>query len=613
MSALRPSQEPVIGDYGVIGNCHSAALVSREGFVDWLCLPSFSSPSCFAAVLDRDRGGHFALRARGAGEIVRRYRPGTNVLSTTYRSAAGTAVVDDCMPVSSEEQRRLRPDYELLRVATCTTGEVELELELRPRFDYGRTAASIRRRGGLGFFAEHRAGALVLHTDVDDRLSVEEGGEAVIGRVRLAAGERAAFSLAFADREPAIVPALGANALERVDRCAAWWRRWIARARYDGPYTDAVERSLLALRLLVYAPSGGMVAAATTSLPESIGGARNWDYRYCWLRDASMVVEVLFELGYEPEARAFTSWVLHTTRTTWPHLSPVYDVMGHSRLPERELDYLRGHRGSRPVRIGNAAARQKQLDSYGELIEATERLLSRSRLLDRATRRMLARLGRYVCAHWRDPDRGIWEVRGEERHHTHSKVMCWVALDRLIRLAERGEIDVDVHRMRNERDEIRALVERRGFDPAQGGYAATLGGSQADASLLLLSRYGFEDARSPRMRGTVELVRRELERNGVVARYPASVDDGVGGREHGFGVCCFWLVSALARQGDVDEASRLFESLLAKSNDLGLYAEEIDQDTGEAVGNLPQAFTHVGLVEAALSLERARGARTEAA
>ncbi|HEY8432166.1 MAG TPA: glycoside hydrolase family 15 protein [Sandaracinaceae bacterium] len=602
-----PEREPSIADYGVVGNCHSAALVSRDGFVDWLCLPSFGDPSVFAGVLDRERGGHFVLRPRDIVAIRRAYRPDTNVLCTTFRTRGGTLLLEDCMPVSGEP-RRCGPDFELLRVATCTEGTVELELEHRPRFDYGRVAVPIERRGALGFFSVHRGKALVLETDDDGALHPTENGRALAGRVRLEAGQRFTASLGFAERMPLALPTLGAAARARIEECARWWRDWVGRARYEGPYPDALRRSLLALRLLVYAPSGGIVAAPTTSLPEYVGGPRNWDYRYCWLRDASLVVDALLALDYRDEAEAFLGWVLHTTRLTWPELSPVYDVMGHRHVRERVLPHLAGYRGSRPVRIGNAAALQLQLDSYGELVDAAARMAGAHRVFDRGTRRMLARLGRFVLEHWREPDRSIWEERAENRHHTFSKAMCWVALDRLVRLAERGEIRIDAERMRSERDEIRATIEREGFDARLGAYVAYFGGAEPDASLLLLGRYGYADPRSPRMRGTVAFVRRELETNGIVRRYHRHVDDGVRGDEHGFGACCFWLVSALAAQGDLGEATRLFESLLTRANDLGLYAEEIHQRTGEPFGNFPQAFTHVALVTAALDLERARGA-----
>ncbi len=619
MVSIRPESEPSISDYGAIGDCHSAALISREGFVDWLCFPAFDAPSYFAGMLDRERGGHFVIRPAGEFTSSRTYLPGTNVLATTFRTAGGMVVLHDCMPVCGEalNRRSLRPDHELLRVLTGLTGEVELELEYRPRPDYGRETRTLERRGRLGFYASRGGEALVFHSDVDDALDFAENRTALVGRFTIREGERLAFSVVFAKDRPIVLPTLGPAAVDRLEACADWWRHWVARSRYDGAYPEAVMRSLLTLRLLIYAPSGGIVAAPTTSLPEAIGGTRNWDYRFCWLRDASLTVEGLLSLGYRDEAEAFLSWVLHTTRLSWPELDPLYDLMGHRKTPEKQLDHLAGHRHSRPVRVGNAAWTQIQLDSYGELIDAVYRFDEKERLLDRRTRRMLRELGHYVCRHWSEPDQGIWEIRSKGQHHTHSKAMCWVALDRLAKLGDEGEIDLDAEALRGHMRKIRETVEERGFREERNAYVSTFEGDAANASLLLLGRYGYADPRSARMRGTVDYVRRELERNGVVLRYRGEhVDDGVDGSEGAFGACCFWLVSALARQDDVEEAEQLFESLLARANDLGLYAEEIDPETGEALGNFPQAFTHIGLIDAALEIEKAherRGGREEVA
>jgi GH15 family glucan-1,4-alpha-glucosidase len=601
-------EPPAVSDYAIVGDCHTAALVSRGGSVDWLCWPTFASPSWFARLLDPDRGGHFAVRPAGPFESERRYVPHTNVLRTTFRTARGTVRVEDAMPVAprARTQGELRPDRELSKIVECEEGEVTLEVELVPRPDYARARPTIRRRGELGIFCTHGSDAMVFRCR-PDALRVDREGARVHGTLRLREGERAELALAFACGEPAIAPLLGEPARDRSRQTAAWWRSWWRAGRYSGPYRDAVERSLLTLRLLLYAPSGGVVAAPTASLPETIGGSRNWDYRFCWLRDAALTVEILEELGYADEARAFVSWVLHSTRLTFPRLRSLYDLWGrHRPTKERSLPHLRGHRGSRPVRVGNDASEQLQLDSYGELMcAAATYYLRRDEAPDRSARRLLRGLGLWVCEHWDRPDAGIWEIRSRPRHHTFSQAMCWTTLDALLQLHDRFDLNIPVERVQRDAAAIRETIERRGWSERHGSYQGSFEEDRADASLLLLGRYGYADPRSPRMRGTVARVRRELERDGMVLRYPPGTDDGLSGAEGAFGACSFWLVGALARQGDLPEARRTFEGLLARANDVGLYAEEMALPDGAPLGNFPQALTHLALVDAALELHRA--------
>jgi GH15 family glucan-1,4-alpha-glucosidase len=465
----------------------------------------------------------------------------------------------------------------------------------------------LRDRGSLGFVYEHRGQVLTLHSGLSLRLA-GDGSEAA-GRERLARGDRRHVSLTVAHREPAVLATLGDAADDRIDRTVRWWEGWSGRCHYEGPYRDAVLRSAITLKLLIYAPSGAVVAAPTTSLPEARGGVRNWDYRYCWLRDASLTLQALFDLGYREEAEAFLSWLLHTTRAIRLELQVLYDVYGGRRLRETELGHLEGYEGARPVRVGNGATNQLQLDNYGELVDAVYEFVSRGGKLDRQTTRLLRGLGHTVCRRWREPDEGIWEIRGSPRHHTYSKAMCWVALDRLIRLHDEGHLKVPADRFRAERDRIRAEVESRGYNDRVGSYTAAFDDEEGelDASLLLLARYGYADPNSDRLRATYERVRERLGHDGLLFRY-RSRHDGLPAGEGAFGICGFWGAEALARQGRTDEAATTLEDLLGYANDVGLFGEEIEPGTGAALGNFPQAFTHVGLIDAALMLAERTGA-----
>ena len=572
--------------------------------IDWLCWPRFDSPSIFGRLVD-DEAGSWSVAPAGPFRTERRYLPETNVLETRFTTASGQLVVTDLMPIASDEERRglLGPDHEVLRVAACAQGEVELETAFEPRPGYGREAPALRDAGALGIRAEARAGLLTLRADFP--LAIEGAGRAA-GAVRLRAGETRHLSLTFADAWPAILPPLEASA-GALERTVRWWRRWAARVRYDGPAREAVVRSALALRLLVHAPSGAVVAAPTTSLPERVGGSLNWDYRYCWLRDAAFTARALFGLGFREEADAFVSWLLHSTRLTQPRLRVLYDVYGNAPARERTLGHLAGHRGSRPVRVGNGAAGQLQLDVYGEVVDAVALLVRSGGTLDRETQGVLRALGEHVCRSWRQPDEGIWEPRSGRAHHTHSRVLCWTALDRLLELHAKGHLPgVPVELFERNRAEIRREVEERAWNAGLGSYASRLDGAELDAALLLLAWYGFEDARSERMRATCRRIRERLgARDGLLYRYR----DGESPGEGAFGICSFWGAEVLALgAGTAEEAREAFERLCGLSNDVGLFGEEIDPATGEALGNFPQAFTHVGLVNAALSLEqRLRG------
>ncbi|HEX6820107.1 MAG TPA: glycoside hydrolase family 15 protein [Ktedonobacterales bacterium] len=453
---------PPIADYALIGDCRAAALVSRVGSLDWLCFPRFDSPSIFAALLDAEVGSRFRIRPSGQFDVTRRYMPDTNILETAFASPGGVVVLRDLMPVSSEEEKRahLSPQHEVLRELEGLRGEMELEILYEPRPAYGRSCPVLQQRGALGLRCEAGRAALVLSSEVPLALSAD--GRSAHGIVRIRAGERTYLSVAYGDEGPAVIPLLRTTARRKCERSAAWWRGWAARCTYDGAYRDMVVRSALALKLMAHAPSGAVVAAPTTSLPEQIGGVRNWDYRYCWLRDASFTLRALVDLGYDEEAQAFLRWMLHATRLTWPQLQVVYNVYGEARLPERELPHLAVYAGSRPVRIGNDAHRQLQLDVYGEVIDGVARFAGRHGRFDRDTSRMLGGLGRTVCRRWRAPDEGIWEERAGRFQHTHSKALCWVALDRLIKMHETGHLSISVDLFRAHRDAIRTAIETQG-------------------------------------------------------------------------------------------------------------------------------------------------------
>ncbi len=606
MTIPSPTSAPAIGDYAIIGDCRSAALVSRHGSIEWLCWPRFDSASVFAAMLDRAKGGFFSVAPLGDARVSRRYLESTNVLETTFRTPTGVLRLTDLMPVASEADKRteLLPQREILRRLECTEGEVTVDVRCDPRPQYGRIVPRLRSRGALGVWYEHEGRALVLRCDLPTQLSADRAHIGIQSTMR--AGDRHYVSLVSAIDEPAVLPTLGGHAEFRIQRSVDWWRTWADRCAYDGPYRDAVLRSALTLKLMEYAPSGAVVAAPTTSLPEGLGGVRNWDYRYCWLRDSSLTLQALFDLGYRLEGEAFLSWLLHTTSMTLPELQVLYDVYGETRLKEHTLDYLSGFADSRPVRVGNDAHGQLQLDIYGEVVDAVHAFTVRGGRLDRGTRRMLAGFGDTVCRRWSEPDEGIWEPRGGRRHNTYSKAMCWVALERLCRLNDEGHISAPTARYRQVQREIRDAIETRGFSQTLDSYVSALDNDTVDAALLLLSRYGYADATSARMHTTYHRIRQTLGADGLLYRYLGD-DDGLPGHEGAFGICSFWAVSYLAQAGRHDEAAAAFEHVLSYANDLGLFAEEIDPTTGASLGNFPQAFTHVGLIDAALQLAHERG------
>jgi GH15 family glucan-1,4-alpha-glucosidase len=584
-----------IRDYALVGDGRTTALVAKDGSVDWLCLPNVDSPSVFARILDSGRGGSFQLEPAVRYESSRRYLPNTNVLETTFETANGSVRLTDAMTLTDDEH--LSPLREFCRKVEGLDGAVPLRWRFEPRFDYGRSATRINRRGAH-WVAEYRSEALALGA-WDAGEPTLDGDDALAGEFRLEEGGSAILSLASAHQQPLVFPGRD-DAEHRLERTIAFWRAWSKRCQYDGSWREAVVRSALVLKLLVFAPSGAIVAAPTASLPEWIGGRRNWDYRFTWLRDASWTLDALIELGIDDEAHAFFWWLMHATRLTQPRLQILYRVDGSNRAKELEVPELLGYRGSAPVRIGNGAAHQVQLDVYGSILESIWLYAQHVGHLDGETGKEVAKIADYVSEHWRDRDSGIWEVRSEPTHFTQSKAICWVALDRACSLAERGLIPDRSGRWRAEANEIQAFVEVECWSDEKHSYIRAPDLQEIDASLLTLAILSYDYPQSERVQATVEAVRRELQEGPFVYRYRG--EDGVEGEEGAFLTCSFWLVDALARQGRLDEARSLMDELVATANDVGLFSEEIDPESREFLGNFPQGLTHLALINAAICI-----------
>lgn len=596
-----------IADYGLIGDGHCAALVSRDGSVDWCCMPTMEADSCFGRLLDARLGGHCAISVEGRREPTQRaYEPGTMVLATRFTARQGEAVLHDFFPMLEATGRY--DARRLARVVRCTAGEVELRIEVMPRFDFGEIIPDMRqRRPGLYTACGSNKGLVI---QCDRPLALNERRDALQGQVRLREGERLRLSIHFVSPEQLdeAVDAWG-DECARLDgelqRTMDSWREWQQRMAPPFAEDTLTRRSALVLKALTYDPTGAMIAAATTSLPESLGGARNWDYRYSWVRDSVLAVRALHAMGIEREADRFRSFVERSAAGSAEQLQIMYGIDGKRRLTEVVLEWLEGYEGSRPVRIGNRAARQSQLDVYGTLLELAWVWHDETRPVDAAYWRFLADVVDSVCKRWREPDHGIWEFRDRPRHFVHSKAMCWVALERGCQLARQHGFDAPLERWRASRDAIRAEIERRGYDPVRGVFLQAFDEPHLDAAVLLLPQFGFIEYDDPRMRRTVQALCDELEQDGLLLRYRAP--DGFESPEGVFLPCTFWLAHCLARQGRVDAARQYYHRAASCANDLGLFSEEYDVKRGRMLGNFPQVLTHVSQMTAYMALERACG------
>ena len=588
-----------IEDYAVVADLQTAALISRDGSMDWLCLPRFDSSASFAALLGGPGCGRWRIAPLTGGVCTRRaYRSDSMIVESTWETEEGTVTVVDFMPI-----RQTEPD--VVRIVVGVSGRVRMGVELVARFDYGRVVPWVRHSGERWVAV---AGPDSLWLDTPVRLHGENMRS--VAEFTVEAGHRKPFILTWVPSYQAEPPRYDADrALRETDE---YWKEWISRCTYDGHYGEAVNRSLLVLKALTYAPSGGIAAAATTSLPEQIGGPRNWDYRYCWLRDAAFTLQALAGGGYTAEAKAWRDWLLRAVAGDPKDLQIMYSLTGRRRLAETELTWLDGYEGSRPVRVGNEAAEQFQLDVYGELLDGLHSAREAGLASDADAWTLQTLLTEYLETIWRQPDSSLWEVRGPQQHFVHSKVMAWVGLDRMIRTSERAGLRAPLERWRAARDDIHEEVCSQGFDASRGTFTQYYGSDGLDAALLLIPRVGFLPPEDERVRGTIAAVQRELCEDGFVLRYRTDADptspegtvDGLPGSEGAFLACSFWLADALALTGEHDEARALFERLLDLRNDVGLLSEEWDPRAGRHLGNTPQAFSHVGLVNTALTLDR---------
>jgi GH15 family glucan-1,4-alpha-glucosidase len=587
-----------IEDYALIGDTTTAALVGTDGSIDWLCAPRFDSPAFFAALLGSDANGHWQIApAAEARRVERRYRPGTLVLETDFETSDGLVRVVDSMPLGDEY-------VDVIRMVEGLRGRVAMQMRLNPRFDYGHLVPATGRID-QGMFAVAGPDAVCLRTPVEIGA---EGGATASASFTVSEGERVPFHLAwYPSHAPRPEPIDPFNTLARTE---SWWREWSGRCTYEGLHPEVVQRSLITLKALTYAPTGAIVAALTTSLPEEVGGERNWDYRFCWLRDGSFTLAPLVQAGYMEEAVAWRDWLFRAIAGDPSQLQIMYGIGGEHRLTELELPWLSGYEDSKPVRIGNAASEQFQLDIFGEVLAVfygaweaglPERDETRSPGIDvRDAIELVERM-------WRDPDEGIWEIRGQRQHFTYSKVSAWTAIDRAVKYAEATGADAPLDRWRAVRDEIHAEVLAKGYDAERNTFVQYYGGKGLDASLLLIPASGFLPAEDPRVLGTIEAIQREICDGPFVWRYSTEEGvDGLAGGEGAFLICSFWLVSALAKAGRVEAAERNLEQLMALQNDVGLLSEEYDPQRERLLGNFPQAFSHIGLLRSLYAISEAR-------
>ena len=585
-----------IGEYGLIGNSYTAALVSNDGSIDWCCLPRFDSPSTFAAILDDEKGGKFHIKPRTSFESQQFYLPDTNILQTTFRTDTGTVTVIDFMPCYRTSRRKLTKFDEIHRLVDCPIGQVPLEVVFEPRLDYARDNAQIEIYK-YGVTARGRSDRLALSSTTP---FTSDGGKA-IGSFTLKKGESAQFILRYDTDQPKSPGIYGSR--RKLERTTAYWKEKAEGCVFSGPLREMMVRSYLTLHLMVYAPTGAIIAAPTTSLPEEIGGERNWDYRYAWLRDASLTLNALFYLGHIEEALGFFNWLVTLCAKCGAKTQTLYDIDYEHPIQEQILDHLKGYRNSPPVRIGNAAYDQLQLDVFGEVLEAAYNYLDMGGYISRRTWESLESFVDAACESWQLPDNGIWEIRGGPYHFTHSKLMCWVAVDRGIKIAEELGFGENIKRWQDVAKDIRADILARGWNPEKRAFTQHYDTTALDASNLLMPLYGFLPVTDERISSTIERTIEELGHNGLLRRYRTDkTDDGLSGSEGEFLWCSFWLVRNLLRMGKLEDATALYQRLLGYSNHLGLFPEMVDSVSGEARGNFPQALTHLAVITTGIEL-----------
>lgn len=600
---MRDTAYKPISDYGVIGDMRTCALVGLDGSIDWCCFPRFDSASLFAAILDHRKGGRFRIAPTASYTSTQRYLPGTNVLVTTFHTDQGVVEVVDFMP-SLERGQELSAYHEIHRRVSCSRGQVDLEIFFEPRFDYALSPVRLvpRRNGVLATDLEDEAVALAS----PDSFWWELDPEAACSRTRVQIRADEHFWLVLRYDDDEVHPIGRYDSQRKLEATIAFWDSWVRRIQYNGPYRAEVERSALVLKLLFYAPTGAVVAAPTTSLPEEIGGVRNWDYRFTWLRDAAFTLYALHVLGQYDEADRFMDYLKRVCRKSADHLQIMYGIGGERHLVETELPHFEGYRGSAPVRIGNGAFDQLQLDVYGEVLD-TAYLWHHNNEMTEGLWSLLAELADWVTENWRRKDSSLWEVRAGVQHYVFSKVMCWVALDRAIRMAEELGLPGNIERWRVERNTIHAEVMELGWNEEKQSFVQHYDTDALDASNLLIGIVGFLPRDHPRVRSTIEATIKELtsEDQELVFRYINP--DGLPGDEGVFSICTFWLAEALILSGSVERGERIFKRMLRHANHVGLYSEELDPHTGEFLGNFPQAFTHIALINTAHILEWAYG------
>jgi GH15 family glucan-1,4-alpha-glucosidase len=595
---------PPIAEHGLIGDLHTVALVGTDGTIDWYCCPRFDSPSVFAAILDADRGGLFRIAPDGDGWSSKQlYLPDTNVLITRFLMRDGVGEVQDFMPPPRTGEAAHR--HRIIRRVVAVRGQMRFVVDVAPRFDYARASHEVEL---TAHDARFRGPDLELSLSTRCPIEIIDGRD-VRGRVALAAGESATFVLDRVERGEMPAPCSDVDVAAEFDATVAFWRGWLRNCRYSGRWREMVHRSALTLKLLTYAPTGAIVAAPTTSLPEVLGGSRNWDYRYTWMRDAAFTLYALLRLGFTDEAGAFMNWLegrfRHASERESGPLQIMYGIDGREDLPEEELSHLEGYMGSAPVRIGNGAAAQLQLDIYGELMDAFYLCNKYGLAIYHDGWIELTRNLEWLIEHWDQPDEGIWETRGGRRNYTYSRLMSWVAIERALRVARQRGLPADIARWSEVRDRIYSQIMERGWHAGRRAFVQHYDTDVLDASLLLMPLCKFIAPTDPRWLSTLDAITEELVSDSLVYRYNADASpDGLAGKEATFSMCSFWWVEALARGGRLDEARLAFEKMLTYANHLGLYAEEIGP-TGEQLGNFPQAFTHLALISAAYNLDRA--------